>query len=357
MVATNPYRPAGGPVQQLGLDVLDLDPENPRLDGRSVDGGQLGIAEIIAERYRAIEVATSVAQHGYFPSEPLIAIKDGTRYTVLEGNRRLAALKGLTDDELQAKLGTRWKELARHAAESGHLPDSVPVMVVQTRDEAWPIIGFRHIAGVQTWDPHAKATFIVDRVDSGEGFDEVARITGERETGVRSQYRNWRILNQARDHADDELVDRAREAFGVFTRAMSSISIRGYIGASAPADVQQGDATPCTRPDNLPTLLRWLFGEDDDGSGKVIGESRDLRDLAAVLEHSDARLVLEGSDNLADALAASGKPREGLIKRLERVSSDMTASLDEVASQRTNNRVRTLVESCAKAAVALRDKL
>src|SRR3954451_19845207 len=99
MATTAKSRPAGGPIEQLSLNVLDLDPENPRLDRRAVDGGQLGIAKVIAERYRAIEVAISVAEHGFFASEPLIAIKDGQRYTVLEGNRRLAALKGLSDNK------------------------------------------------------------------------------------------------------------------------------------------------------------------------------------------------------------------------------------------------------------------
>src|SRR5436190_24252332 len=104
MAATTPS-PAGGPIQELGLNVLDLDPENPRLDRRTVEGGQAGIAKVIAERYRAVEVATSIAEHGYFASEPLIAIKADSRYTVLEGNRRLAALKGLTDATLQGELG------------------------------------------------------------------------------------------------------------------------------------------------------------------------------------------------------------------------------------------------------------
>lgn len=355
--AQNGSATVGGPIVELPIDVLDLDPENPRLDKRAVAGGQVGIARKIAERYRAIEIATSIAEHGYFASEPLIAIEDGARYTVLEGNRRLTALKGLGDAELRAQLGARWEALARTAERRGHVPGNVPVMVVASRPAAWPIIGFRHIAGVQTWDPHAKATFIVDRVDSGEPFAEVGRITGERETGIRSQYRNWWILAQAQNHADEDLVERARDAFGVFTRSMSSINIRAYIGAPTPAEVIPGNRSPCQRPENLPTLLRWLFGQDDDGSGKVIVESRDLRDLATVLDHPDATLVLEGTDNLMDALTATGKPREGLIRRLERVSSDLIASQEEVASQRVNRKVRSLVESCARAAEALEGRL
>lgn len=352
----------------LSVAALDLDPDNPRLDRERL-ADQRAIAHEIIRKYRAVDLAESVAEHGYFNSEPLIAVRSGSRYTVLEGNRRLAALKGLRDPELAGD-GTaagerqveQWRRLASLADEHGRLPQVVPVMVVTTKAEAWPIIGFRHIAGVQTWDPHAKATFIVERVDESsrtdnEAFADVAQLTGERVTAIRSQYRNWWVLDQARRDGDDELVDRAQGAFGVFTRAMSSVAIRSFIGAPAPADMSRGDTSPATHPENLPVLLRWLYGDDEEGSGKVIEESRDLRDLATVLAVPQAVGVLRKSGSLTEAVLASGAPREGLVKRLERAASDMDASTTEVSVQRDNRRIRSLVHRCRDSAQSLLESL
>jgi len=351
-----PTGAVGGPIEDLPIDVLELDPDNPRLDAEvGATADQDEIAREIASHFRAIEVARSIAEHGYFESEPLIAIEVDGRHRVLEGNRRLVALRGLAEEALRETFpdARSWSQLAELARGRERLPGLVPVMTVATREQAWPIIGFRHIAGIQPWDPHAKARFIADRAHSGMSFDEVARVTGERLTNVRSLYRNFQLLVQAEREGAD--VDRAQDSFGVFTAAMSSIAIRGYIGAPAPGDVAPGDEQPASRPENLPRLLRWLYGDEENDP--VIEESRDLRDLAKVLADRRATEELEVSSNLTEAFLLTGQPRQGLARRLERAASDMGASRDEVRAQRTNERVVTLVRRCVEAAEAIRSEL
>jgi len=335
---------------------LELDPDNPRLDvqrGTILDQDE--IARTIAKRFRAIEVARSIAEHGYFESEPLIAIRVGARLRVLEGNRRLVALRGLSEASLRKTFTDRrtWDELAELAHVRERLPDRVPVMEVDEREKAWPIIGFRHIAGIQPWDPHAKARFIADRLESGLTFSEVARITGERVTNVRSLYRNYQVLAQAESRGVD--VSKAQESFGVFTAAMSSIPIRSYVGAPAPSEVVRLDPEPAQKPTNLPRLLRWLYGDEENEP--VIEESRDLRDLAKVLADKRATQELELSSNLTEAFLLTGQPRQGLARRLERAASDMRASRDEVRAQSTNERVVALVQRCVQAAHAIQAEL
>ncbi len=45
----------------------------------------------------------SIGQQGYFPGEPLLAVKSNGNYIVVEGNRRLAAVKLLNGDLLPPK--------------------------------------------------------------------------------------------------------------------------------------------------------------------------------------------------------------------------------------------------------------
>lgn len=93
----------------------------------SVQQSSLSLDELfekMAVAYDAVAIAESIAWRGYFESEPLIAIPAAKaypkerrssaaarRYVVVEGNRRLTALKALTDPDFRGRLkGRRWKE-------------------------------------------------------------------------------------------------------------------------------------------------------------------------------------------------------------------------------------------------------
>src|SRR5690606_6255941 len=103
-------------LKMLPVDALDLDSANPRLPEDVDLTEQRKLIEYVASEYGALEVAESIANHGYFGSEPLIAIQDGDRYTVVEGNRRLAALKLLKSRELRESIelddDETWGELS-----------------------------------------------------------------------------------------------------------------------------------------------------------------------------------------------------------------------------------------------------
>src|SRR5205807_548398 len=103
------------------------------------------------------------ARYGFFSSEPLIVIEadevDGKQmYTVVEGNRRLTALRLLDDAELRKTLEAddEWNTLAEETA----LPEAIPTVVAPSREMVAPIVGYRHISGIEEWDPDAKARFI-----------------------------------------------------------------------------------------------------------------------------------------------------------------------------------------------------
>jgi ParB-like chromosome segregation protein Spo0J len=52
------------------------------------------------------EVVESIAANGYINIEPIIAQKSGKRWRVLEGNRRLAAIRILQNPSLAKGTGT-----------------------------------------------------------------------------------------------------------------------------------------------------------------------------------------------------------------------------------------------------------
>src|SRR6266576_6004775 len=103
-------------LDEVAANKLLLDDENPRLPENMESTTPDALLKWMANQYNTLEVARSVAEHGYFDSEPMIAIKEGNRFKVVEGNRRLTALKLLLDDSLRHSIALdepdKWDELA-----------------------------------------------------------------------------------------------------------------------------------------------------------------------------------------------------------------------------------------------------
>ena len=104
----------------------------------------------------------SIAERGYFSEEPLVGVPSGQTtedgeeiFTIVEGNRRLAALRLLLFEE-DRKLVDAKNVPAVGITELDRIRE-VPVKVYRTRKEVVPYLGVRHIVGVKPWDALAKA--------------------------------------------------------------------------------------------------------------------------------------------------------------------------------------------------------
>ncbi len=88
-------------VTYVELAQLDFDAGNPRF-GRTADAprSQTEILDFIVNEFSVDDVLSSIAVNGFFVAEPLICREQdtGSRLTVVEGNRRLAACLILAND-------------------------------------------------------------------------------------------------------------------------------------------------------------------------------------------------------------------------------------------------------------------
>ena len=88
-------------ITMIPLSNLLFDPENPRLpkEFRGNRDEQAIIKHMLRDE-SLIELMKSIGQTGYSASEPLLVVPESEKYIVVEGNRRLAALKLLSNPEL-----------------------------------------------------------------------------------------------------------------------------------------------------------------------------------------------------------------------------------------------------------------
>lgn len=138
-------------IDCVSVDNLLFDAQNPRLP-KGVDGSKDSevISWMLADGTKT-EVMESIAENGYFGAEPMLVVpaQAQDRFVVVEGNRRLTALKLLKDPDLAT---TRRKRVAQIAGGAKEPVEQVPVLKYDTRADVLDYLGFRHITGIKEPD-------------------------------------------------------------------------------------------------------------------------------------------------------------------------------------------------------------
>ena len=118
----------------------------------------------------ALGLARMILRDGYFDSEPLIVVEEKPGYVVLEGNRRLSALKALRAPSIVAEHEEAVRALLkRFAVEVENLPDTIRVLIAPDRAAAR-----QHIARLHTtqskkpWGRDEQANYYYDSVRNGK---------------------------------------------------------------------------------------------------------------------------------------------------------------------------------------------
>ncbi|MDE2759001.1 MAG: hypothetical protein OXH90_01720 [Paracoccaceae bacterium] len=309
---------------KISLDCLLLDPENPRLP-REQNWHDVQEEEILKEfykRYNLIELAYSIADKGFTPrhAEALLVIEvanSQNQYIVVEGNRRLATLKLLTNETYRKniRVSSEWDELSEKAAHKRL--DPVPVVIYQSREILNDYLGFRHITGPTPWRPEAKARFIARLLKSGETINAVARRIGSNPRTVRRFAESHAIYTQALNNGIS--MDQAEAAFGIFYNAIDQFGIRNFLGLGKQSEIKNlpNDPIPEGNIDNLKKLIGLLYGDGQESLNKVIKESRELKMLGEVLDDERGRRNLFHERDLERAWHMMGGGRQELVALLE----------------------------------------
>ncbi len=313
---------------QWRVDHLLLDNLNPRLPERLYGVATQG--ELLLHFYTEYdlqELGWSMAEEGYFEEEPLLVVDadDPTFRTVVEGNRRLAALKLLTDQTTRENVGASrlWSDLA--AAASAQQLDEVPTIRYDERDELLEYLGFRHVSGLLAWEADAKARFVRSLITvHGYDFQRAGRAIGSRSDSVRRQFIAWNAIEQARSAGCN--VDPAVEHFGVFYRALQNPANRAFLNLNGWTDGTPETLQPLGPGGNerLVEFLGWVFGAD-----RVLTDSRQLDDLARALADPRATAILRETRDLGAALEEIPPSRDSVFAAIRLAYRHTTRAASE----------------------------
>lgn len=352
------------------VDTVDLrfDGENPRIPS---DVDPSDEAEVIAWMLTdagLTELMASIATQGFFPAEPLLVTPthptDGS-FTVVEGNRRLAAVRLLLHPELAPRRIKAVQALADQARESGHTANlmKLPCAVMDRREEILDYLGFRHITGVKSWDADAKARYLDSLyrthlpAHGPNVYRHIARLIGSRADYVQRLLGALRLYEIISTPATRETLGVAAEdiAFSYLTLALNYNDIVAYLGLHA-LDQEQFAAIDKVKVENLAV---WMFKKRSDGQSQL-GESRNMKYLALAVRTAPGLDALLSGESAYDSARESADEGEMIVAAL-RVSLQRLTSAERLLSKYEENTIvapaQELAQDIVRRGAAVLDEL
>lgn len=290
-----------GKTEYIDTSKLSFDFNNPRLvefEEINEKTDDKTIIRILWEAMDVKELVLSIAKNGFFPNDPLICAEEKGKLVVIEGNRRLAAVRILLEPD---NFGY---EVPNINDDEKKRLNKLPV-IRETREEAWKYIGFKHVNGPAKWGSYAKAKYIASvHNEQSIPLDDIALMIGDTHKTVRKLYRGLMVVQQAEKLTEFRREDAVKSRFP-FSHLYTAL---GYDGFSNYLDVKAetedaSDFVPKSKARELEDIFLWLYGSKKSKIEPVVkSQNPDLRNLNSVLLSKEATARLKKTGNLDLAL-------------------------------------------------------
>lgn len=324
-------------IHYARLEGLSLDPTNPRL-GRTDSGAEASQDSVIKLMmdWNLEELAVSFVESGFWPQEALLVVQEKLYgrpgLVVVEGNRRLAALKLLRDTVNGSPPSSKWAGLFKAKKVSDQLFEKIPYIVADSRDDIGAFLGFRHVTGIMQWRPTEKAQYIARLVEGGGlSYEEVMRKIGSKTPTVRQNYISYRLLLQIQDAAEGVPKENLEERFSVMYLSLRTQGVQRFLQIDVQADPERARLpVPKNHLNNLKSFALWLFG--DDKRGPLFTDSRQVDNFGRILESKSAVQYLQRNESpkLEVALRMAGGDLPELIRLIEQAADNIELALTRV---------------------------
>lgn len=298
---------------QIDLDQLLLDPNNPRF---SELGEELNV--ILETRFAEEKVQTSTKEKmkspvfdvselkdtiktvGFLPMDRIVIRRwkgkhaDGVdRYVVIEGNRRVTALKWLIDlhengkETFSEDLLNNFKSLGALLLDDKLAPDTALLILP----------GLRHVSGVKEWGAYQKAKAVHALRKAGLTPQDAAQSLGLSVRAANTSYRCFLALEQMK--SDEEYEDiTTPKMYSYFEEAFKRPEVKTWLNWD---EVQE----KFTNNEHLKEFYSWMLPHPDDEEAKPkLPEAKSVRELGTIIKDEQALNVFRSEEgSLARALA------------------------------------------------------
>lgn len=293
--------------QTIYLSNLLLDPNNPRF---SELGEEINIipelrfnddkvqsntfVKMKESVFGVSELRDTIKTLGFLPMDRIVVRKwkgNIEKYVVIEGNRRVTALKWLIDLHDTGK--ETFSDLQLHNftnLECLLLDDNVAPEMAHLI-----LPGLRHISGIKEWGAYQKAKVIVALRKSGMNSQDTAQSLGLSVRAANQAYRCFMALEQMRDN--EEYSEYATpKMYSYFEEVLKKPTIRQLLNWS-------DESEKFTNTNQLLEFYSWIVPLENNEPPKL-PEALSVRDLGKIIEDDNAmRTFRAPNGTLVHALA------------------------------------------------------
>lgn len=287
------------------------------------------------------DLQKSIKANGFLPIERIVVSKiDGTdRYLVIEGNRRVAALKNLREQS-EASIEIPERVIDTFSA--------VPCVVVED-DGEFPffkqtLMGIRHVGGIKEWGGYQRAKLIADLIDDHNiDSSEVSDRLGLSVQEVNRRYRAFSALKQMEE--DEDYAEYVTPAmYPIFHEAISLPVVRNWLGWSNDSCSFNDETTLYQFYDLITPTPGEGGAKDKDPKLKTYS---DVRELKRILPNTDAKTyLLDEGRSFLDALTVARK--DELSRKWRTEVNEAASALEKIGALQVKNLTSDDIESITK---------
>jgi hypothetical protein len=293
------------------VDQLLLDPNNPRfselgedlnqvIEGRFADDKvqQFAYDKMKTDVFDVSELKDTIKTLGFLPMDRMVIRrwKGNTsveaKYVVIEGNRRLTALKWL--------LGLH--DIGKESFSEQQLKNFQTLECLLLSDEAAGttanliLPGLRHVSGIKEWGPYQKAKAVHALRKSGLSSQDAAQSLGLSTRAANAAYKCFLALEQMK--TDEEFGEHANpRMYSYFEEIFKRPNVRTWLSWS-----DEGESF--TAEEHVKEFYSWIVPGHEDSEAPKLPEAKSIRDLSGILEDENAMKIFKSPDGtLSRALA------------------------------------------------------
>lgn len=244
------------------------------------------------------ELRDTIKTIGFLPMDRMVVRQwrgdtegEPLRYVVIEGNRRLAAIRWLLDLHESGKETLDESQLTNLAKLECLLLDD------RVAPEAAALIlpGLRHVSGIKEWGPYQKARAVYVLRETGMSPQEVAQSLGLSTRAANSAYRCYQALERMK--SDEEYGEFAEpKLYSYFEELLRKRNLKDWLAW----DEEEGAFTNVA---NLYEFYSWIVPGPEKEEPKL-STALSVRDLSIIIEDEEALAIFRGKDgSLPQALA------------------------------------------------------
>jgi hypothetical protein len=288
---------------KLTLDQLLLDPNNPRFselgeERNPVPEGRFADDKVQANTFDKMkdplfdvsELRDTIKTIGFLPMDRIVVRKwkppvqeRPVRYVVIEGNRRVTALKWLMD----------LHDIGKETLDPGQITNFTHLECLILDDQLAPdsatliLPGLRHVSGIKEWGAYQKAKAVHALRKSGMSAREAAQSLGLSTKSANSAYRCFLALEQMKN--DEEFGDFAEpKMYSYFEEVFKRTNLRAWLQWN-------DDEEKFCAEEKLHEFYGWMVPQGDDEAAKL-PESRSVRELSQIIGDDNALNILRGPE-------------------------------------------------------------